>query len=141
MHRRSFIKKTCAFCFTAGALGTTTQISGCAVSGAKLLKIDAENKVIRVAKTEFDGHKMRVIRSKDWDFDIALVKKGEQYTAMSLMCTHIEEPLMLAGDIFICNMHGSRFSNEGEVLQGPAQKSLEKLKTEVETDYIIIKLS
>ena len=51
------------------------------------------------------------------------------FEAYSMFCTHAGCMTFLSAQQFLCPCHGSKFGNDGSVLQGPASKSLPKLPT------------
>jgi len=53
------------------------------------------------------------------------------FSALSLVCTHLGCGLENNPDGFACPCHGSRFDADGNVLHGPAAKSLQSLNVEV----------
>ena len=61
---------------------------------------------------------------------LALMRdKGEAY-ALSLVCTHLGCTLNVNGGDITCPCHGSRFDRQGNVLQGPADRPLKRLRVE-----------
>lgn len=65
--------------------------------------------------------------------DIWLKRKSEkEMIAMSSACTHsgCRIDLFVTGDHFYCSCHGSRFSSDGLVLNGPASQPLKTYKCE-----------
>lgn len=72
-------------------------------------------------------------------YPICLYRNGEDdYTASLLQCTHQGCELDVGGGIYTCPCHGSEFSTNGEVLQGPAEKQLKTflITTDHENIYI-----
>jgi cytochrome b6-f complex iron-sulfur subunit len=59
-------------------------------------------------------------------------------SAMSLECTHLGCTINVAGDIFVCPCHGSRFTLDGKVLTGPAKKNLKKIALRIDGENVII---
>ncbi|MCL5109334.1 MAG: Rieske (2Fe-2S) protein [Chloroflexi bacterium] len=48
------------------------------------------------------------------------------FYAIVAVCTHLGCTPRLEGDAFVCPCHGSRFTREGAVLQGPATRPLDR---------------
>ena len=67
-----------------------------------------------------------------------LVHAASGFSALSLTCTHLGCTLEETGDGFACPCHGSRFSAEGDVRQGPAARQLNSLKVAVNQDGHVI---
>lgn len=57
----------------------------------------------------------------------ALVRRGSEFYALSLVCTHLGCIVKINADNITCPCHGSRFDLEGQVLSGPAPRALERL--------------
>lgn len=62
------------------------------------------------------------------------------FDAYSMLCTHQRCVVNITGGQFVCPCHGSRFRDDGGVLQGPAAQSLAKFTTSYEpaTDLLTI---
>jgi cytochrome b6-f complex iron-sulfur subunit len=61
-----------------------------------------------------------------------IIRSGDQIRAVSLTCTHLGCLVEPDQDSFLCPCHGSRFSDQGNLLKGPADKDLAEF--EIETD-------
>lgn len=123
--RRDFIK----------TVSTGTIALGCGVAVVNLLQgctairyvegaIDQDK--IRINKNEFLEQNFVIVTSKDLPAPIYVVKskKDEKYSAFLMLCTHLNCELRPTGSFLSCPCHGSEFSNEGKVLQGPASTAL-----------------
>lgn len=140
MERREFLKTSCTFCVAVGAGAIITSLSSCGTSAAVFKTAVMENK-IAVPASLFATGNVQLIRTKETEYDIALLKENETtYTALQMRCTHADNRLNSTGNGFTCNLHGSRFDNNGSVTKGPAQESLKKYKTEINSTNIIIYL-
>lgn len=69
----------------------------------------------------------------------AIVRRGVEVTALDLTCTHLGCTVKGTAQGFACPCHGSRFGPGGEVLRGPAERSLRRLA--VETRGGLVKVS
>ncbi len=67
---------------------------------------------------------------------VYLIRKGDQFRALSGRCTHLGCAVNLdaSGRGFHCPCHGSRFDEQGEVLRGPAPRPLPWLWVELAVD-------
>ncbi|MDD2851107.1 MAG: Rieske (2Fe-2S) protein [Desulfuromonadaceae bacterium] len=61
---------------------------------------------------------------------IALMRTGESFYALSLVCTHLGCTVAVTETGLSCPCHGSRFDQRGLVLQGPADKPLQQYSIE-----------
>lgn len=58
-----------------------------------------------------------------------LVRHGATLAAISSDCTHRDCPLRVTDGAFSCRCHGSKFSDTGALLRGPAQRPLPHFAT------------
>jgi len=106
-----------------------------------IYKAKVEAKQIKVPISQLQAQQKLVIRVADLPYDILVVKKSDnEYKALYLMCTHQDNPVSVGNMQLSCNVHGSLFSLEGEVLNGPAQSALKTFKTQVNSEFIFINL-
>ena len=62
---------------------------------------------------------------------LALMRDSGEIYALSLVCTHLGCTLNVSEEQLSCPCHGSRFDRRGNVLQGPADRPLKRLRVEV----------
>jgi len=67
-----------------------------------------------------------------------LVRKKNEFTAYSLICTHLGCTVQFKSDTFSCPCHGSRYDAHGNVTKPPAGQPLQALKVEVTKDGELI---
>ena len=137
--RRTFIKNGCALC-GALAIGSPAMnfLQACK-TGSGVMHADLyQNKIVIPAITLADKS-VQVIRSKGLEYDILLVKENEKkYHALLMKCTHQSNPLIATQTGLYCNLHGSRFDLNGNVVEEPATRPLEKYTVTIENQNIII---
>ncbi len=101
----------------------------------------ANNQVV-VPVSLFAQSNLQIIQPKNYYYNIALKKEANgNYTALLLRCTHADNQLSPTGNGFKCNLHGSAFNQEGQVINGPAERPLKKYTTEIINEQIIIHLN
>lgn len=61
--------------------------------------------------------------------------------ALSSLCTHQGCTVDWAESEFVCPCHQSKFSAEGEVLDGPASESLTTFEAMIEGDSVLVKVA
>ena len=66
-----------------------------------------------------------------------IYNRAGEFIAYSLICTHLGCSAEAKDDGFACPCHGSRFDQDGQVLEGPAQRSLKKMRVEILEDQIL----
>jgi len=103
----------------------------------------------------FLGHQTELSSPKEFDIGLAsdypfgshtvlsdipalLIHTESGFSALSLTCTHLGCTTKQVGDNLVCPFHNSRFSENGEVLHGPAEKSLIPLNVKLAADGHII---
>lgn len=141
IERRKFISSACILCLgmfsgTAPALF----LSGCATINA----IDANliNGKLIIPLSAIGRNNYVIVRASGYQREIALIKRSDgSYTALAMECTHYSKPLDFDGKFFFCNAHGSRFTTDGEVIQGPARRQLKQFSVSHDESVLQITLN
>ncbi len=119
---------------------------GC-VAASQFAEATVDKNTLIVKKTEFQYQKKGemhtrsyvLLKPKGAVFPVCLYKKGDEYIACLMRCTHEDCEVEVQGSRYICPCHGSEFSNEGAVLSGPAEEALRNFKTtQDETNVYIL---
>jgi cytochrome b6-f complex iron-sulfur subunit len=143
MKRRKFIKSCCYTTIGITLAGSFLQSCG-SIYYASVSR--NANKLV-IAKSEFwqlkkDKKVYRsfvLIKTEDSEFPICIYKiKEDTYVASLLKCTHRDCELNVGGGIYSCPCHGSEFSVQGDVLEGPAEDKLKTFKTETDNENIYL---
>jgi menaquinol-cytochrome c reductase iron-sulfur subunit len=76
-----------------------------------------------------DGWNVRTEKAAAW----VILDEAGSLTAFAPACTHLGCAYRWESqkDLFVCPCHGSEFSKNGEVVTGPAERSLDRLATKV----------
>ncbi|MBI3739995.1 MAG: ubiquinol-cytochrome c reductase iron-sulfur subunit [Chloroflexi bacterium] len=129
--RRDFIKIT-----------TTTLLTISGLLGLDALFRFLDYQTEPPAKTEFDlGPASNYpIGSRSFVPDVPafLIHDQNGFSALSLVCTHLGCTVEQKDNGFACPCHGSLYDASGNVLRGPAQKSLRVLRVEVSANGNLI---
>ncbi|MCB0740673.1 MAG: Rieske (2Fe-2S) protein [Chitinophagaceae bacterium] len=138
MKRRNFIKKGCAAC--AGLAGLSFLLESCG-SSLPIFKTTPEKKLLFIPEDKFtaDNHHL-LVRSKELENDILLIKNKNDYTALNMKCTHEGFALTVTDKQIVCPAHGSTFHFSGHVTKEPALRPLTTFTTEIKNNTIIIHL-
>ena len=141
MKRRTFIKN-CSLS-ALGVAGVSSLLTACQTSEVRPsvvnMNIDSE---LEVHKNEFSAQSYILLEHPRQSQPICLFKTGsDKYTASLMSCTHQKCTTSVVGEKIVCPCHGSRFDNEGKVLNGPAERDLTTYKTRVMGDTIFVSLS
>ena len=76
---------------------------------------------------------------KDLD-KVFIVRDSDGVFALKAKCTHLGCKPIWNGQQFHCPCHGSIFTEEGEVVQGPAAKTLIHLLLKKDKDKLVVML-
>jgi cytochrome b6-f complex iron-sulfur subunit len=141
MERREFIKNCTFLC--AGGIGLSILIESCGSVHYASSTLDKNR--VRVSKAEFSDAKKRdrefvVVRTEKFAFPICLYKKGNDYTAIYMQCSHQGCELNPNKTSLVCPCHGSEFSTSGKVLSPPADKDLKQFNIITDNENIYIEL-
>ena len=86
-----------------------------------------------------------VIDTKNANKSVLLYRHPDtkNISAVNPTCTHSGCPVDKKVDTknFFCSCHGSKFSPDGKVIQGPARKPLEVFETKEEAELVLVKVS
>jgi cytochrome b6-f complex iron-sulfur subunit len=97
-------------------------------------RIKRKKRSFRIKKTDVPGGGALVFREKK----IAVIKDGKDVYALNLTCTHLGCTVAATSKGFSCPCHGSVFNTLGEVIKGPADRSLKQLSVEEQGDDVLI---
>lgn len=123
-------------------------LSGCgstrsvvaAVSGNSLVVPESEFQIVKPEGTTYLSHIIATHEQLKYPICVVRISAGN-YRALVMRCTHQGAPLHISGDTFHCAAHGSEFSVEGAVTQGPADKPLQQFPCTVSNSSIFIQLT
>src|SRR3989304_5852368 len=136
--RRNFIKRS--------ALGVV--VGGAAISGLNLDIFSAQSAKQAVFKKSGDDLVVKLAdnpaiaavggKVKVTD-DVMLIRMDEsKFIAVSTICRHKGCTVELEGDKFVCPCHGSEYTVQGKVTQGPANDNLTTFETMFDSEKGII---
>lgn len=143
VQRRDFLKGACRICLLGAAITTVSaDLSSCSPKLAvNTFKPLINNNQVEIPLSLFDNQPFQVISPARYEFEIAVEKRPDNtYKALLLKCTHYQNQLTTTGNGFTCNLHGSKFDKEGNVLKGPAENALQELKTQMVNNHLVINL-
>jgi len=134
MERRNFIKQ-CGL-LGASCLGLSLLVESC--GSTHYVQAIASNNRLQINKSDF------IILKKDKTiFRKYIIAKLENsdYPIVVYRCTHQGNELNVNGDLLTCSAHGSEFSNQGDVIQGPAEQKLKSFSVTTDEKNIYIQLA
>jgi len=94
--------------------------------------VSAAKALARVARADIPAQGALVFR----EARVAVVRSGDDIYALSLVCTHLGCTVNLTPDGLSCPCHGSRFDRGGNVVQGPADRPLRRMRVEEREGWI-----
>ncbi len=137
MNRRSFIEQSCFACLATGAGLSLLSLESC--STAKVVSIEPEGGKFKVAVSSFTPESNTLlVRTKQLEHDILVLKSGDSYKAFYMQCTHQNNPVNYTSGGIVCNAHGSRFDLQGNATLGPADKALKQYNITLENNFLIL---
>jgi Rieske Fe-S protein len=140
LERRKFLTSACKACLLAGAGFFISDLTACGPS-AKIIQLPIIQDTVRFPVTSFATESIQLIRPSGWYFDIAVRKTGtNQFEALLLECTHQQNQLIASDNGYKCNLHGSQFNLDGQVVKGPAERSLKHFSTSLDQGQVVIQL-
>ena len=141
MERRKFLQDSCKACLLIGAGLLIKDLTACSPA-SQVMRLPISDYSVRVPVSAFTKKSMIMVRPAGWVYDIALRKEaGGQYQALFLQCTHQKNQVMADGSGFLCTLHGSRYTIDGQVKKGPAERALKKFPVREEGGELIIQLN
>src|SRR5688572_13387788 len=110
MKRRKFIKLSCAHCIGTAFYATfVASLSSCS-SSLPVVRAQNEQQQLKVPEASFNAGNMIIVRHKQLEYDVLLIKNSEQhYTALQMKCTHQDNSLVATKNGLFCTAHGSSF--------------------------------
>jgi len=139
MHRAEFIKKSCTACIGVVSWSALGALQGCVPSN--LYRATVTGRKIIIPLTAFSEFSSLIVRAKGEPFDVIVLKNNEGvYDAFELRCTHADTSITYTGRDFICHLHGSVYSRNGQVTKGPAEENLRSFKIELSANEIVVLL-
>jgi Rieske Fe-S protein len=132
--RRDFIKRSAVGVIAGSALLSSLDLTAFAKAPAArgVINISGDDTIVKLADntalTKIGGS----VKVND---EILLIRKSEStFLAIKTICTHKGCDVELEGDKFVCPCHGSEFTLDGTVTQGPAKTNLKTFETIFDSD-------
>lgn len=145
MDRKEFIKN-CGFACIAGT-GLAALVQGCTSLKISAGKILGDNLIVPLADFETKADQQKhykkylVVQNDILQYPICVYRLNEnEYTALWMQCTHQGAELQVFGDKLQCPAHGSEFTHNGSVQNGPADHKLRTFPVIIENNQLKISL-
>lgn len=135
LSRRDFIKRSAVGVIAGGAILSTMNVEAFAKTAAAnkaVFRKSGDDLVVKLADNTALGKTGGSVKVND---EIMLIRKSEtEFLAVKTICTHKGCDVELEGDKFVCPCHGSEFTMDGKVTQGPAKTNLKTFETIFDSD-------
>ena len=132
MDRRSFI--------LASLCGSLPFVVG-ACAGFRYVSYSREGSTLIVKRSDFGDSRFALLENPQLPRAIYLHRLDNgTFSAVLTRCMHLGCQVEPAGDRLACPCHGSEYSVTGEVLQGPAERSLYRysVTADAQNMYIVL---
>jgi Rieske Fe-S protein len=94
---------------------------------ARALKISGDDLIVKLSENATLSKAGGTVKVSD---EVMLIRKSDtEFTAIKTVCTHKGCDVELEGDKFVCPCHGSEFTLDGKVTEGPAKTDLKTFET------------
>jgi Rieske Fe-S protein len=133
--RREFVERSVGSIFGASLLGACASLvtrTVTPVDGALRLAL------AHYPELTADGGSLKVIAKGAEDPIYVLALGDRQYAALSPICTHLGCTVDIEEGRLVCPCHGSNYDREGRVIRGPAQRSLDRYRTQLTSDDVLV---
>ena len=134
LSRRDFIKRSAVGVIAGGAMLSTINLEAFTRSQAAkaVFSKSGDDLVVKIsdnaALTKVGGN----VKVND---ELMLIRKSEtEFLAVKTICTHKGCDVELEADKFVCPCHGSEYTLDGKVTQGPAKDNLKTFETIFDSD-------
>ncbi|PZR31312.1 MAG: hypothetical protein DI538_21215 [Azospira oryzae] len=141
--RRQFIRSSCTACLGATATGLVlSQIAASCAPALPVFKTKFNASTLEIPVSSFATSALLIVRDMQMTYDILVIKKSEtEYQSIYMECSHQSNPLTATSNGLYCSAHGSAFDLDGNVKTEPAIYPLQKFKTELKNDFLLINIS
>jgi len=137
MHRRKFIKTICV----ASTISTSLLV-GCKSTPVLVKGLIKDNKLY-IPLAEFELRNTVSVAFENSAIGVTQFNEHE-FVAVLLKCTHkgctVSSSKSNDQAGFICPCHGAKFTSNGVVIKGPAEKNLTQYVTSSDNEFVIIHL-
>jgi len=144
--RKKFIKTCSVSCL--GLMTGASILESCA--GVRYVSAPIRDSFLEIPLSEFQTkqgdqtmfRKYIVVQNDKLEYPISVFRSDNgEYNALYMRCTHQGTELQVFGDRLQCPAHGSEFTKDGNVQNGPADQNLRSFPVTTTEQLIIINLS
>jgi Rieske Fe-S protein len=133
LDRRRFVELTVGAAVSCAGLGCASMVTHRVVPDAGTLRLPLADHP-QLAES---GGFLRVQPVGYADPVYVLTVGVGAFVAVSPICTHRGCTVDVAGEALVCPCHGSTYDRNGDVLEGPAERSLQRFPTRIDGDGVL----
>ncbi len=134
LSRRDFIKRSAVGVIASGAMLSSINIEAFTKSGAGKAKFSKSGDDV-IVKLSDNAALTKVGGNVKVSDELILIRKSEtEFLAIRTICSHKGCDVELEADKFVCPCHGSEYTLDGKVTQGPAKENLKTFETIFDSD-------
>jgi cytochrome b6-f complex iron-sulfur subunit len=139
MRRRDFVWRLPVLGPALSLGASALALGGCAGPRYVVPRSEAGRLVVALSELAATGDVL--LQAPGMQRPVYLRRLGSgEFVALLLRCTHAGCQPEPAGDRLTCPCHGSEFSFDGNVLQGPAERALTRYPVELRGDDVAVRL-
>lgn len=135
LSRRDFIKRSAVGVIAGGAMLTTTNLEAftkAAAAKKAVFRRSGDDIVVKLSENTALSKTGGSVKIND---ELMLIRNSETtFLAVKTICSHKGCDVELEGDKFVCPCHGSEYTMDGKVTQGPAKDNLKTFETIFDSD-------
>jgi len=136
MHRSKFLKTIASVSLCGGALA---ELSSC--TSFRYVDGNWDGTHLKVSKEAFGTDPFVLVENPVYAKPIYLLRETEDsYSAYLLECTHKQCTVKPTGSTLTCPCHGSKYNQQGQVINGPAEEGLPSIKVTSNKQFIFLQL-
>jgi Rieske Fe-S protein len=132
--RRDFIKKSAVGVIVGGAALKSFNLEAFAKAPAAkgITRVSGDDLVVKLSDNASLSKVGGTVKVSD---EMMLIRNSEStFLAVRTVCTHKGCDVELEGNKFVCPCHGSEYTLEGKVTEGPAKEDLKTFETIFDSD-------
>jgi Rieske Fe-S protein len=132
--RRDFIKKSAFGAVAGGTMLSSMNLDAFVRAAAKsgLGRKSGDDLVVKLSDSPSLSKTGGTVKVSD---EIMLIRKSEtEFLAVRTICSHKGCDVELEGNKFVCPCHGSEYTIDGKVTEGPAKADLKTFETIFDSD-------
>lgn len=139
MNRRQFMRTIEQASVASLAPVVCAPFIGAACASVRYAQSSVERERIVVRRTELSAAGTALVETPDEQLPIFLRRVSDnEFVALSTKCTHRGCQVEHTGTQMACPCHGSVFSLEGQRLQGPADRPLQRFQVTADATNVYI---